>query len=136
LRRLGHEAGLGKKGNPGYYLSLLAAEFREFLSIFTGTNCRSLTAVEFLELPLMHDGITRDGQDEFLLSPAFLCRLFRTWDTLRFSGQGVDKIDLFQALKETERFILALDSVEREKIYPKPVLKFAPATAEAAGEGL
>jgi len=122
LRRLGHEAGLGKKGNPGYYLSLLAAEFREFLSVFTGINCRSLTAGEFLEVSLMYD----EQLDEPLLTPAFLCRLFRGWDTLRFSGRVVDKIDLFQALKETEKFIIALDRVEREKIYPKPVLKFAP----------
>jgi len=126
LRRLANEAGLEKKGNPGYYLSLLAAEFREFLSAFTGTNCRSLTAGEFLELPLIHDNAAQDRPFEPLLTPAFLCRLFRGWDTLRFSGRVVDKIDLFQALKETEKFIIALDRVEREKIYPKPVLKFAP----------
>ena len=117
LRRLGHEGGLGKNGNPGYYLSLLAAEFREFLSAFTGVNCRSFTPAEFLDVPLAGPS---DG-----LAPAFLCGLFRGWDTLRFSGRPVDKGEFQRALKETESVILALDREERQ---PKQE------AAESAGE--
>jgi len=51
LIRLRQECCLEKSGNPGRYLSLLSAQFREFLSQFSGINCRSLTAGEFLELP-------------------------------------------------------------------------------------
>jgi len=115
LRRLGQEGDLGKGGKPDAYLSILAAEFREFLSAFTGINCRSLTAGEFLELPMMYD--VPPDESGFPLTPLFLCGLFRNWDTLRFSGRGVDKIDLFHALKETEAFIVALDRVEREQAF-------------------
>ena len=125
LYRLGREGDLGKKGKPDYFLSLLAAEFREFLSVFTGINCRSMTAGEFLELPLMGNRMPPDGAPSDHISPdggspltpVFLCRLFRSWDTLRFSGRGVDRIDLFHALKETEAFVAALDKVEREQTF-------------------
>ena len=108
LRRLRQQNGNDKNGNPGYYLGLLSAEFREFLSLFTGLNCRSLTAAEFLELELAPNR-------ETVLSPDFLCRVFRNWDTLRFSGLGIGTEELFHSLKETEAFIVALDREEREK---------------------
>jgi len=105
------------------------------LSLFSGVNCRSLTPAEFMELPLLYDSTKNAASgetagstdantsgskrsDESLLTPAFLCRLFRTWDTLRFCGRGVDKIDLFQALKAAESFIAALDRAEREQPFP------------------
>ena len=119
LRRLGQEGAIGKNGNPNYYLTLLSGEFREFLSDFTGVNCRSLSAGEFLELPLTEDRQQWSG------NPAFLCRLFRDWDTLRFSGRAVDKDDLFQALNTTEGFIIALDKAERshERRDKRPVME-------------
>jgi len=129
LRRLGHEGKLGKNGDPGYYLGLLAAEFREFLSAFTGINCRSLTPAEFLELPLER----QESPAGPPLTPAFLCSLFRGWDTLRFSGRGIESGDLFQALKEAESFVLALDKAERER-GQKPAAGFAGQAA--AREGL
>ena len=129
LRRMGHEGSLGKSGNPGYYLSLLAAEFREFLSVFTGINCRSLTPLEFLEVPLTR-GEQRENPAPPPLEPALLCGLFRNWDTLRFSGRAIEKSDLLQAVKETENLVLALDREERQ---PKPALKLA---AQSAGEAV
>ena len=122
LRRLRHESNAGKNGNPGYHLSLLAAEFRAFLNTFTGINCRSLTSAEFLELPMTF-------QAEPPLTPEFLCRLFRAWDTLRFSGQDIAKSDLVHAVKETETFVSALYRLEREKVHSKPALKLAGETA-------
>jgi len=108
LRRLEKQSAIEKNGNPGYYLSLLSTEFREFLSLFTGFNCRPLTAGEFLELELTLN------QEEFH-GPAFLCRLFRNWDALRFSGRNIAMDELFHSLKETEGFIAALDRAERER---------------------
>ena len=140
LRRLRQECCLEKNGNPSYFLSVLSGEFREFLSIFTGVNCRSFSAVEFRDLPLEYpehytlSAHLSNGQRGPLKEPSlytdnenspappggisralFLCRLFRTWDDLRFSGRGIKMLDLFNALKETEKFIIDLDRAEREK---------------------
>ena len=122
LRRLKQDCGLEKNEGPEYYLSLLSAESREFLSLFTGINCRPLTSGEFLELP----------QKDTALDPACLCRIFRTWDTLRFSGQGMEMADAFQALDEMDTLIAVLDKAEREKFLPKSF----HSTAKAAGEVL
>jgi hypothetical protein len=111
LRRLKQECDLAKDKNPGYYLTLLSVESREFLTLFTGFNCRSLTAGEFLELPLEEPG----------LDPACLCRLFRAWDTLRFSGQGMEMADLFRALDEMGGLVAVLDKAEKEKLIQKPL---------------
>ena len=144
LQRLRRESFYEKKENPGFYLSLLSQELREFLSFFTGTNCRSLTAGEFMDLPLEYSvsgdygtagtsaGSPLPG-DSQLLCPVFLCRLFWNWDTLRFSGRGVDKVDLFLALKETGDFIAALDRAEKERLLPRA--KEESGTVSAAVEG-
>jgi hypothetical protein len=116
LRKLEQEGDKEKNGNAGVYLSRLSGGFREFLSLFTGVNCRSLTAGEFLELPLKYASGAVEGEEaSTMLSPLFLCGLFQAWDTLRFSGRGVDRIDLLQALKETEKFITALDQAEMRR---------------------
>ena len=130
LRRLGQESGAGKEAGLGQYLSLLASEFREFLSAFTGFNCRSLTPAEFMELPLTHDAAVHEP----LLTAAFLSRLFRSWDILRFSGRDIARDDLAQALNDAESFILALSRAEKENTHAKPALKLAGESA--AGEGL
>jgi hypothetical protein len=108
LRRLKQECGPGKNAEPAQYLSLLSSQSREFFSLFSGINCRSLAASEFLELPL-----------DSGLEPVNLCRLFRTWDTLRFSGRGMELADLFLALEEMEALTAALDRAERERLLPK-----------------
>jgi hypothetical protein len=111
LRCLRQECSLEKKGNEGYYLTLLSGEFREFLSLFTGINCRSLTPGEFLALPL--------SQKALVLGPVYLSWLFKTWDTLRFSGNGMEMADILEALDEIERLIQALDKEEKEKSFPR-----------------
>ena len=141
--------------SPGFYLTLLSGEFREFLSLFTGINCRPLTAGEFLDLPLAyadagletsstapaamdddapnaappegnlgpHGPRRQVPEGKALLSPAFLCGLFRAWDTLRFSGRPMDKVDLFLALQKTENFLIALDRAEKEKPLPRTFVR-------------
>ena len=128
LRRLKFECEHRKRESPGFYLSLLSGELREFLSLFTGLNCRSLSAGEFLELPL-HGHLQSDGynwQDN-------LCNIFRNWDTLRFSGLEIVMTDMFLALNDAGKFITALDKAEREI----PVLKLekaAQGTMQEAAE--
>ena len=109
LRRFKQECGLAENPNPGFYLTILSAKMREFLTFFTGYNCQSLTAMEFLELPLSAEA----------LDPWRLCQMFRTWDTLRFSGQGLEMTDLFEAIDDVSALIFALDKAEKEKPLPK-----------------
>jgi hypothetical protein len=45
--------------------------------------------------------------------------MFRTWDTLRFSGQGLEMTDLFEAIDDVSALIFALDKAEKEKPLPK-----------------
>lgn len=107
LWRLKQECGLDKEIDPASSITRLSGEFREFLSLFTKINCRSLTAGEFLNLPLSLD-----------LNPVYLCNLFRDWDTLRFSGEIMEMKDLISALDETEDYIQSLEKAEREKPLP------------------
>ena len=123
LRCLRQECNFEKEGNEGYYLSLLSGEFREFLSLYSGINCRSLTPGEFLELPL--------SQTALALGPVYLCWLFRTWETLRFSGGGMEMPDIFQALEEIERLIITLEKEEKEKSFVKALGAPIPGGGEA-----
>ena len=91
------------------FFNLYKKDMREFLSFFTRFNCQSLTAMEFLELPLTGTA----------LDPEQLCRLFRTWDTLRFSGKGMEIADLFEAIEDVSIIIFDLDKDEREKRLPE-----------------
>ena len=119
LRRLRQESNLENDGKAGFYLTILSGEFREFLSLFTKVSCNSFSAEEFLELSLGYD----DNTVSPVLSPFFLCRLFRSWDIMRFSGKTMGMPDLLLALAETERFIWALNKAEREKPLPKTFIK-------------
>lgn len=120
LRRLRQESGFEKDGKARYYLTILSGEFREFLSLFTGVNCYSLSAEEFRDLSLGYESEIRSPG---ILSPVFLCGIFRSWDTLRFSGRNIEMSDMFQALYETESFVAALEKAEKEKPLPKSIRK-------------
>jgi hypothetical protein len=100
LRRLDAESRAGKTKSPGEYLSMLSGQFREFLSLFTGTDCRPLTAGEFLTLSFYGD---------------FLCAFFRRCDRLRFSGNGIERRDLAAELEEVRSFIGILVQAEAER---------------------
>jgi hypothetical protein len=115
LRSLNAESLIDKKRTQGEFLSILSGEFREFLSLFTGINCRSLTAGEFLGLDFYS---------------GFLCAFFRRCDTLRFSGRDIERKDFQAILEEVRSFIETLDRAEKERA------KEAPETALPAGEAL
>jgi hypothetical protein len=101
LRRMEAESLSGKHKSPGEFLSVLSGQFREFLSLFTGTDYRPLTAGEFLGLPFY---------------PDFLCAFFRRCDRLRFSGGGIEQRNLAAALEEVRRFIGILAREEAARL--------------------
>ena len=79
--------------------SLLAGEFRDFLSFITGINCRVLSPQEFLTLPA---SINTEKE--------FLCSLFRRWDNLRFSGMPIIKENMLELLDELATFLTELNN--------------------------
>lgn len=97
LKRLDAESLSGKNKSPAEFLSVLSGQFREFLSLFTETDCRPLTAGEFLGLPFY---------------PDFLCAFFRRCDILRFSGRGIELSDLAAAQEEVRSFVEILIKAE------------------------
>jgi hypothetical protein len=109
LRRLDAESLAGTTKSPGEFLAILSGQVREFLSLFTGTDCRPLTAGEFLNFPFY---------------PDFLCAFFRRCDRLRFSGGGIARSDLAAAVEEVRSFIGILVQAEAER----------PRAAAGAGE--
>jgi hypothetical protein len=109
LRRLRAESEGGSVHRQMELFSLLSGEFREFLSIFTGVNCRILTPVEFREVPLSAgDALKGDS-----IKGDYLCDLFRRWETLRFSGSKIGPGDLLKVLDELNEFILSLAKTEK-----------------------
>jgi hypothetical protein len=92
-------------------LNFLAAEFRTFLALFTGENCRAMTAGELsgLSLPELAAG------ENFYLSGAFLGGFFRRCDDLRFSGAEAPKSGLRDMLGELKAFTAALNRAERSR---------------------
>ena len=79
--------------NKRAILDKLSDEFREFLSILTGKNCRSMTSREFIQnFENKEDGM-------------FLAQYFRKCDDLRFSGAEIEAQDLTQLLDDLRAFI-------------------------------
>lgn len=79
--------------------SLLAGEFREFLSFLSGINCSALTAFEFAVLPLEIPGN---------MGPEYFSGLFRRWDALRFSGSPALRKDMLGILDDIMLFFSGL----------------------------
>jgi hypothetical protein len=107
LKRL-HDPGAG---GDGEILEALSTEFRTFLGILTGANCRAMVPREFLTLP-------RFG-DHAALSPAALSELFHRCDTLRFSGAGIERETVFMLLDEFKEMTSLLEAAEKER-YRRP----------------
>jgi hypothetical protein len=101
---------LRQGGEKQGILDLLSAEFRNFLSIFTGENCRTRTAGEFVHVPLTFPGLPGEW------GPGFLRNFFRRCDDLRFGGAEVVSADVMFLLGELKEFLAALDNAGRRKI--------------------
>jgi hypothetical protein len=109
LRRLRAESEGGNLHRQMELFSLLSGEFREFLTIFTGVNCRILTPPEFRELHIFAGDPLKGDLDK----GNYLYDLFRRWETLRFSGSSIGREDLLGVLDELDEFILSLTKTEK-----------------------
>ena len=124
LRRLRYEFKNIKSEEPAFYLTLLSGEFREFLSLYTKINCRSLSAGEFLDLGFIED-LEMNLDEEFNEADQEtwqigLCNIFRNWDTLRFSGREVKYENVNSALSDAGEFVSFMDKSERQRPFFKP----------------
>jgi hypothetical protein len=96
--------------NYGAMLNYLSIEFRKFLSLITGEDCRAMTAGELGKIaPLVTDA-------DPVLTGEFLGAFFRCCDDLRFSGVEITVPELLLLLEEVRRFAETFDRVERGKI--------------------
>jgi len=91
-RRL--QKALLKDGDKRAILDKISDTFRDFLSVLTNTNCRSMTAREFNSLP---EKLIQDG--------GFLGHFFRRCDKLRFSGEDVNMRDISCLLDDLHNYI-------------------------------
>jgi hypothetical protein len=103
---VGRLRGAGAGGN-GKILETLSGDFRTFLGILTGTNCRAMVPREFLALPGLGSAAG--------LSPAFVSDLFRRCDTLRFSGADIDGEAVFNLLDEFKKLTGLLEAAEKDR---------------------
>jgi hypothetical protein len=127
LRRLRFALGKNKTGE-GEALTLVSSEFRNFLSCFSGMNCRAMVPGEFLELPPLFP--PEEGKAPFDTS-GFLRDLFRRCDTLRFSGGVINRKITLDVMEDIRNFVSALEKAEKQR--PAPASFGAAAGALAGG---
>jgi len=84
-------------------LDKLSDEFREFLSVLTGNNCRSMTAREF-----KHE--FKDTEDALFLSD-----FFRTCDEKRFSGADINLQDINKLLDDLRFYLDKLENTKKDE---------------------
>jgi hypothetical protein len=127
-RRLRKTLSRGNTTAPqrGELLSFLAGEFRIFLSLLTGENCRAMTAGELSRLSLP-EGEARP--EVSALKGRFLGGFFRRCDDLRFSGADIPAGGFLEILGDLKLFIEALNAP------PPPEYPPAAAVSPAAGSG-
>jgi hypothetical protein len=81
-------------------LDKLSGETRNFLSVLTGSNCRSMTAREFEILP-----VQLNIQEDNVSFGDF----FKSCDEFRFSGVSIDSRDIIKLLDDLKRFTNILE---------------------------
>jgi hypothetical protein len=91
--------GLDKDGPASEALDKLTAEFKTFLSLFTGMNCQAMTGEEFLFLP----PLTSEPSGPFLRD------FFRRCDALRFSGVEIERRCVMELLEQVKDFIRKME---------------------------
>jgi hypothetical protein len=95
LRYLRAALDKGGQGKAPEVLDKLSTEFKTFLGLFTGTNCRAMAGEEFLFLV----SLTPDPSGPFLRD------FFRRCDVLRFSGVEIAGGDVAELLDQVRDFI-------------------------------
>ena len=94
-------------GGDEAILETLSRDFRVFLGMLTGINCRAMVPSEFLALDSLGPGAA--------LQPEALADLFRRCDSLRFSGGGIEREAVFALLEEFKTLAGFLAAAERDK---------------------
>jgi hypothetical protein len=111
----------------GERLNFLAGEFRTFLGLFTGENCRAMTAGELSRLSF---------SEASPLGGDFLGPFFSRCDNLRFSGGDVSAEELLDLLGDLKIFIDALKApVTAGKTAVPPAGPSAALSPSLLGEG-
>jgi hypothetical protein len=98
----------GQKEDNEAMVNYLSAEFRKFLSLFTGQDCRAMTAGELGKLPPLANG-------DAILTGSFLGTFFRRCDDLRFSGSKIAAGEILPLLEDLRLFTEKLDRAEKRK---------------------
>ena len=98
-------------GDKWAILDKLSTEFRIFLSLFTGENCRAMTAGEFGRLPFPESFAGMPPE----WGSGFLKRFFMRCDDFRFGGGKITSADIAPLLTELRQFLDALNSAVRSK---------------------
>ncbi|MCL2196143.1 MAG: hypothetical protein FWB77_00860 [Treponema sp.] len=94
---------LQKGVDKRFVLDKLSDEFRDFLSILTGDNCRAMTAREF------------ERTFEALEDSLFLGSFFTRCDKMRFSGISAETSDVLRLLDDMRSFINVKGREEKAK---------------------
>jgi len=95
VRRL--QKALMRGGDKRAVLDKISDIFREFLSVLTNANCRSMTAREFANMP-----------EELIHNSNFLGDFFRRCDKFRFSGEDVNLREISGLLVDLRNYIEVL----------------------------
>jgi hypothetical protein len=90
-----------------FILDSVSAEFRNFLSLFTGINCRAMTPAEFEQFPVCSAGLPPDWDSDFLK------RFFWRCDKLRFAGLEIASSDIYALLGELREYLFGLYRLTR-----------------------
>jgi hypothetical protein len=93
-----------------FILDAVSVEFRNFLSLLTGLNCRAMTPLEFEHFPEVPA-----GADPWVWPVDFLKRFFRKCDDLRFIGIEAENSDVRVLLGELREFLSVLYKTARER---------------------
>ncbi|MDR0386637.1 MAG: hypothetical protein LBH57_01240 [Treponema sp.] len=91
------------QGNAPEVLDELSGEFKTFLGLFTGMNCRAMTGEEFLFLP----SLTSDPSGPFLRD------FFRRCDVLRFGGGEITGGTVTELLDQAGDFIGKMEKYQK-----------------------
>jgi len=95
VRRL--QKALMRGGDKRAILDKMSDTLREFLSVLTNANCRSMTAREFINMP-----------EELIHNSNFLGNFFRRCDRFRFSGEDVNLREISGLLVDLRNYIEVL----------------------------
>jgi hypothetical protein len=104
LRRLRSSLARGRI-DAAETLGRLSSEFRIFLGLFAGMNCRAMTPREFLSYPVFPGNGRFSGNGE---AGPVLRDLFRRCDLLRFSGEEIARAEAVDLVNEAGTLVEGL----------------------------